>query len=171
MELPPPLQKYSCPVFVMQEDEDAVVMAAIAALDNVYSHFAAQGDLTWMPRPPKVEDRSHDDVLYEYSCWRREVCGSCRDQLLCLLLHPQHSVAVRRQSLSPSHLTSLHPCIPECCIGPAPEDGGLGRPRLSSRHILVPQFPVPFRGEEAAGERQRWRGSDWSLCGDVAGPS
>lgn len=77
-----------------------MVKAAVSALERVYSHLCQQEEhhvwLRAFPLPlSQVEGCPHDDeVLYEYQCWMRSMYGSCRDQLLCLLLHPNQSLAV-----------------------------------------------------------------------------
>ena len=93
--------------FFAQLDQDVVVKAAISALDKVYSHIATQKDVSWMLRPPKAstkrcshgddeeaEDDSSATIVHQHHLWMRATYVSCRDQLLCLLHHPQQTVAV-----------------------------------------------------------------------------
>lgn len=81
--------------------------AAVAALEHTYSHIiTAQsqqsdgGGIPWLLQPSSSEDSSNDgdgdgnDVLQQYYCWMRDTYYSMRDQLLCLLLHPNHTLAV-----------------------------------------------------------------------------
>ena len=85
-----------------------LVKAALSALDKAYSHIATQKDVSWMLHPPKTktmrshgdEDHEEDDdssaaIVHQHHLWMRATYISCRDQLLCLLHHPQQTVAVK----------------------------------------------------------------------------
>ena len=76
-----------------------MLKAVIIALSQVYSHIITQ-DNHWLIPKPEVEGHCQGDVVEEYYCWLRDVYGACQGQLLCLLIHPQQSVAVRLPSFS-----------------------------------------------------------------------
>ena len=76
-----------------------MLKAVIIALSQVYSHIITQ-DNHWLIPKPEVEGHCQGDVVEEYYCWLRDVYGACQGQLLCLLIHPQQSVAVCLPSFS-----------------------------------------------------------------------
>ena len=102
-----------------------VVKAAISALDDAYTHiFTTQlkqsggrgvpwllfssSSLTAKASTDQLGDDDADKVLQEYHCWMRDTYVSCREQLLCLLLHPNQTLAVREM------LACLCACLCAC---------------------------------------------------------
>lgn len=102
--------KHSGTIYPSQAEEESVVKAAISALDQVYSHLSEQEENhVWMRSLPlplsKVKGRSSaDEILYEYQSWMKGMYRSCQEQLVCLLLHPQQSLAVGVKGLLCLHL-------------------------------------------------------------------
>ncbi len=59
-------------------------------------------DSSWLHSTSKTKAGSHSDVVARYHSWMKDLYGQCRDQVLCLVLHPRREVAVSHIELGVS---------------------------------------------------------------------